>query len=63
MPAFTFEKIGPPTRREQVQPNTPPVRRGALVRILDRLTSQRLQKSEGEIRKAQTLKQKYRKKK
>jgi hypothetical protein len=63
MPAFTFEKITPPARRESSGPIAPTVRRGALVRFLDRLTSARLQKSEDDIRKVQRLKQKYRKQK
>ena len=61
MPAFTFEKITPPAQLESGGPISPTVRRGVLVRILDRLTSARLQKSEGEIRKVQKLKHKYRK--
>ena len=54
MPAFTFEKISPPAELEATEPASPPARRGALVRILDRLTSARLQKSEGDIRKVET---------
>ena len=61
MPAFTFEKIAPPSRTEAASPTTPAVRRGALVRFLDRLTSARLKKSESEIHKVQRLKIKYRK--
>ena len=61
MPAFTFEKITPPAQLESSGPISAPVRRGALVRFLDRLTSSRLKKSENEIRKVQRLKHKYRK--
>jgi hypothetical protein len=58
MPAFTFEKIAPPVQREQSASTAATVRRGALMRLIDRLASARLQKSEGDIRKAQQLKKK-----
>jgi len=62
MPAFTFEKILPPAADSEAgSPIAPAVRRGAIVRLLDRLTSARLQKSEDSIRKVQRLKHKYRK--
>lgn len=61
MPAFTFEKISPPSRPETGGPISSTARRGAFVRFLDRLTSSRLQKAEGDIRKVQKLKHKYRK--
>jgi hypothetical protein len=61
MPAFTFEKIAPPVRNEPASPVLPTVRRGPLVRFLDRLTSARLKKSESDIHKVQRLKLKYRK--
>jgi len=63
MPAFTFEKITPPAaaRTEADSPAVSTVRRGALVRFLDRLTSARLRKSEESVRKVQRLKHKYRK--
>jgi hypothetical protein len=61
MPAFTFEKISPPAKLKADGQNSTPVRRGALVRFLDRLTSARLQKSEKDIRKTQKPKAKYRK--
>jgi hypothetical protein len=57
MPAFSFEKISPPTQREPSAPAAA-VRRGALMRFLDRLASARLQKSEADIRKAQQKKRK-----
>ena len=60
MPAFTFEKISPPATTEP-GPIAPVVRRGAIARFLDRLTSARLQKSESSIHKVQRLKIKYRK--
>jgi hypothetical protein len=64
MPAFSFEKIAPPAQVETSGPISSTVRRSAIVRFLDRLTSSRLQKSEAEIQKGQKLqklKQKYRK--
>jgi hypothetical protein len=61
MPAFSFEKIAPPAELETDGPISSPVRRGAIVRFLDRLTSKRLQKSEDDIQKIQKLKHKYRK--
>lgn len=61
MPAFTFEKISPPARTEAVSEPVATVRRGALVRFLDRLTSSRLKKTESDVRKVQRLKHKYRK--
>ena len=60
MPAFTFEKIAPPVRNEPASPIVPAVRRGPLVRLLDRLTSARLQRSESDIHKVQRLTIKYR---
>lgn len=60
MPAFTFEKITPPERIEQTS-EVPDSRRNAIVRLLDRLTAARLQKSEDDARKMQRLKHKYRK--
>jgi hypothetical protein len=47
MPAFSFEKITPPAERESGGSIAATVRRGALRRIIDRLTPARLQKSEG----------------
>jgi hypothetical protein len=61
MPAFTFEKISPPAADETAGPTAPVVRRGVIVRLLDRLTSARLKTSEDGIRKVQRLKHKYRK--
>ena len=58
MPAFTFEKITPPARRDSSGPIAVTVRRSALMRVIDRLTSARLQKSEGDIRKAEKKKRK-----
>jgi hypothetical protein len=63
MPAFTFEKITPPdtTGAEDGSPAAPVVRRGALARILARLTPARAKTSEDSVRKVQRLKHKYRK--
>jgi hypothetical protein len=58
MPAFTFEKIAPPAQPEQPAPTNATVRRGTLMRLIDRLTTARLQKSESDIRKAQKKKPK-----
>ncbi|MBR1218358.1 hypothetical protein JQ557_10185 [Bradyrhizobium sp. U87765 SZCCT0131] len=49
MPAFSFEKISPPVRREAVPVSVPvaspkPVR-GLIVQMLDRLTEARLRRS------------------
>jgi hypothetical protein len=62
MPAFSFEKISPPTQREPSAPGAAAVRRGVLMRFLDRLASARLQKSEADIRKAQQKKRKRKRK-
>jgi hypothetical protein len=51
MPAFSFEKIAPPAERESGGPIVATVRRGALMRIIERLTPARLQKSEKSQRK------------
>lgn len=51
MPAFTFEKISPPAQLETAEPTSPTVRRGALLRFLDRLTSARLRRSENGVRR------------
>jgi hypothetical protein len=61
MPAFSFEKIEPPAQLETAGPISSTVRRGAIARFLDRLTSARARKSEGDSRKTQTPKQKRRK--
>ena len=55
MPAFSFEKIAPPAELESSGPISSPVRRGALVRFLGRLTSLRPQRSEDHVLKAETL--------
>lgn len=61
MPAFTYEKIAPPARDEAVSaaPATP--HRNVIVRLLDRLTAARLERSENGARKIQRLRHKYRK--
>lgn len=60
MPAFTFEKIAPPTHADvgNAVPATP--HRNAIVRFLDRLTAARLERSENGARKIQRLRHKYR---
>lgn len=60
MPAFSFEKIAPPAQLETAGPISSTVRRGAIGRFLDRLTSARSRKSEGDSRKVQTPKPKHR---
>lgn len=55
MPAFSFEKIAPPAALESPGPISSPVRRSALVRFLDRLTSLRSQRPEDHVSKAGTL--------
>ena len=47
MPAFTFEKISPPVRREPV-PVVMKKRRGIIIQILDRLVEARIQRAEVE---------------
>ncbi len=61
MPAFSFEKIAPPAELETAGQMSSTVRRGAIARFLDRLTSARSRKSEGDSGKVQTSKQKRRK--
>lgn len=55
MPGFSFEKILPPPRIETGSPLPANVRRGAIVRFLDRLTFAKLQKSENDIRRIAEL--------
>ena len=52
MPAFSFEKISPPVvresaSREKIAPASPKTTRSVLVRMIDRLTVARIQKSQG----------------
>ena len=61
MPAFSFEKISPPAELETGGPMSSTVRRGAIARFLERLTSARSRKSESASREVQTPKQKRRK--
>ena len=44
MPAFTFEKISPPTRRGPV-PSIAKKQRGVIVQILDRFVEARVKRS------------------
>jgi hypothetical protein len=60
MPAFSFEKIAPPAELEATGAVSPTVRRGALIRLLDRLTSARQRKSDDETGKVQEPKHKSR---
>ncbi|MGO4711261.1 hypothetical protein [Bradyrhizobium sp. 2TAF24] len=60
MPAFSFEKISPPPRRDPV-PVSGPVApskpaRGLIVQMLDRLTEVRLRRAGVDIRKGQASK-------
>jgi hypothetical protein len=45
MPAFTFEKISPPTRRGPV-PSIAKKQRGVIVQILDRFVEARVKRDE-----------------
>jgi hypothetical protein len=44
MPAFTFEKISPPTRRGPI-PSIAKKQRGVIVQILDRFVEARIKRS------------------
>ena len=56
MPAFTFEKIPPPTRRGPIAPIVKK-QRGVIVQILDRFVEARVRKSLREDRGAATRRQ------
>jgi len=63
MPAFTFEKISPPSRPE-AQP-APVVQaasetRGVIIQMLDRMTSSRLEREARSLRLAQSQDPKFR---
>src|SRR5436309_16050912 len=45
MPAFTFEKISPPTNRSPVPPVANKKQRGVIVQILDRLVEARVKRT------------------
>jgi hypothetical protein len=47
MPAFSFEKLPPPIRRESVPAAKP--QRGLIIQMLDRLTEARLRRMNGKI--------------
>jgi hypothetical protein len=46
MPAFTFEKLSPPVRRDRTAP-TEEKQRSLIVKLLDRLTGARTRRSLG----------------
>ena len=48
MPAFTFEKISPPTQRGPIPPIANKKQRGVIVQILDRLVEARVKRSQRE---------------
>ena len=45
MPAFTFEKISPPTTRGAIAPIAVKKRRGVIVQILDRFVEARFKRT------------------
>jgi hypothetical protein len=49
MPAFSFEKLSPPLRRETVPVTAAKPHRGLIVQMLDRLTEARLRRTERDI--------------
>jgi len=46
MPAFSFEKLSPPVRREAAPPAAPVKPRGLINQMLDRLTTSRLRRND-----------------
>ena len=48
MPAFTFEKISPPTERGPIPPIANKKQRGVIVQILDRLVEARVKRTQHE---------------
>jgi hypothetical protein len=48
MPAFTFEKISPPTQRGPVPPIANKKQRGVIVQFLDRLVEARVKRTRRE---------------
>jgi hypothetical protein len=46
MPAFSFEKLSPPVRRESAPPVAPVKPRSLINQMLDRLTTSRLRRSD-----------------
>jgi hypothetical protein len=51
MPAFTFEKISPPTQRGPIPPIANKKQRGVIVQILDRFVEARVKRTECEEEK------------
>jgi hypothetical protein len=45
MPAFTFEKLSPPVRREPVAPIADKKQRGVIVQMLDRFVEARVKRT------------------
>jgi hypothetical protein len=45
MPAFTFEKLSPPVRREPVAPIANKKQRGVIVQMLDRFVEARVKRT------------------
>ena len=48
MPAFTFEKISPPTQRGPIPPIANKKQRGVIVQLLDRLVEARVKRTQRE---------------
>jgi hypothetical protein len=48
MPAFTFEKISPPTQRGPIPPIANKKQRGVIVQMLDRFVEARVKRSRRE---------------
>ena len=46
MPAFTFEKLSPPVRREPVAPIANKKQRGVIVQMLDRFAEARVKRTQ-----------------
>jgi hypothetical protein len=51
MPAFTFEKISPPTQRGPIAPIANKKQRGVIVQFLDRLVEARVKRARHEEEK------------
>jgi hypothetical protein len=51
MPAFTFEKISPPTQRGPIPPIANKKQRGVIVQMLDRFVEARVKRSKREGKK------------
>jgi hypothetical protein len=51
MPAFTFEKLSPPVRRDPVAPIANKKQRGVIVQMLDRFVEARVKRTRQEAEK------------